>query len=151
MILYNGIPIASHMTSEFEIQTQPNPKQRPIVKIKPVDTTTVKIKPVNTTTFNSMPVNTTTTLTTFKPSIKPILKISPKNIINSADPAPIPVKLKLELEKEEDPDVSVNVDTYITPVYGVNMRVSLDNKYIYDMDFNLVGTVIDNKSIQWIE
>ena len=41
--------------------------------------------------------------------------------------------------------------TYITPVYGVNMRVSLDNKYIYDLDFNLVGTVLDDKSIEWIE
>jgi hypothetical protein len=134
MILYNGIPIASNMTSDLEIQTQPNTKQRPIVKIKPVNTTT--LKPV----------------TTSKPSIKPILKISPKNIINSADPSPIPVKLKLEKEEQEkDPDVSVDIDTYITPVYGVNMRVSLDNKYIYDMDFNLVGTVIDNKSIQWIE
>ena len=46
---------------------------------------------------------------------------------------------------------SIEEETYITPVYGVNMRVSFDNKYIYDMDGVLVGTVIDNKSIKWIE
>jgi hypothetical protein len=46
---------------------------------------------------------------------------------------------------------SIEEETYITPVYGVNMRVSFDNKYIYDMDGMLVGTVIDNKSIKWID
>jgi len=42
-------------------------------------------------------------------------------------------------------------NTYIVPVYGVNMRMSLDNKYIYDLDFNHVGTVLDNKSIEWLD
>ncbi len=41
--------------------------------------------------------------------------------------------------------------TYIVPVYGINMRMSFDNKFIYDMEFNHVGTVTDSKSIDWID
>jgi hypothetical protein len=42
-------------------------------------------------------------------------------------------------------------NTYIVPVYGVNMRMSMDNKFIYDLDLNHVGTVLDNKSIEWLD
>ena len=41
--------------------------------------------------------------------------------------------------------------TYIVPVYGIDMRMSFDNKFIYDMEFNHVGTVTDSKSIDWID
>jgi hypothetical protein len=41
--------------------------------------------------------------------------------------------------------------TYIVPVYGMDMRMSFDNKFIYDMDFNHVGTVTDSKSIDWLD
>lgn len=43
------------------------------------------------------------------------------------------------------------VETYVTPVYGVKMRVSLDNKYIFSMDLKLVGVVVNDKNIDWIE
>ena len=118
-----------------------------------------------------------TTQTSFKivPKIAPkVPKIVPKITLK---PAPVPItapeiKLKSINEtktKQKAPTMGASTDdtesvddsslsstasessTYITPVYGVDMRVSLDNKYIYDIDFNLVGTVLDDKSIEWID
>jgi hypothetical protein len=55
---------------------------------------------------------------------------------------------------DESTDHSLNLntekDTYITPVYGVKMRVSLDNKYIFDMQLNLVAVIVDDKNIEWV-
>ena len=92
------------------------------------------------------------------PEAKTTLKIVPK--ITPIQKTKITIKTKTPNEyvgtstdesMSVDDSSSVSVDTYITPVYGVNMRVSLDNKYIYDMNFNLVGTVRDNKSIEWVD
>jgi hypothetical protein len=96
------------------------------------------------------------------PEAKPTLKIVPK--ITPIQKTKITIKTKTpnteslslvgtstDESMSVDDSSSVSVDTYITPVYGVNMRVSLDNKYIYDMDFNLVGTVQNNKSIEWVD
>jgi hypothetical protein len=47
--------------------------------------------------------------------------------------------------------IASELTTYIVPVYGIDMRMSFDNKFIYDMEFNHVGTVTDSKSIDWID
>ncbi len=115
--------------------------------------------------------------TTKTPPKKIIAKIKPlkTNIIESLrnevkEDTTENANLNLKLQNTEantmieaastDEDISVDdanamslseIETYITPVYGVHMRMSLDNKYIYDLDFNLVGTVIDSKTIEWVE
>jgi len=58
------------------------------------------------------------------------------------------------MEASTEENISVDeaiIETYIRPIYGVDMRVSLDNKYIYDLDFKLVGIVVDRKNITWID
>ena len=88
------------------------------------------------------------------PKIKPKISLKPKtdnllplNMDSSTDESTVDESRSSSVEDKS----SLEEMTYVTPVYGVNMRVSLDNKYIYDMNFNLVGTVIDQKSIQWID
>ena len=94
--------------------------------------------------------------------IKPKIIIKPKtdaqstllslNMDSSTDESTVDESSSSSVEEISSMDTSsMEETTYVTPVYGVNMRVSLDNKYIYDMNFNLVGTVIDQKSIQWID
>jgi len=92
--------------------------------------------------------------------IKPKIIIKPKtnnllplNMDSSTDESTVDESSSASVEEISSMDTSSALEemTYVTPVYGVNMRVSLDNKYIYDMNFNLVGTVIDQKSIQWID
>ncbi len=95
--------------------------------------------------------------------IKPKIIIKPKieaqstflslNMDSSTDESTVDESSSASVEEISSIDTSSALEetTYVTPVYGVNMRVSLDNKYIYDMNFNLVGTVIDQKSIQWID
>ena len=100
--------------------------------------------------------------------IKPKIIIKPKtdaqstllslNMDSSTDESTVDESSSASVEEISSMDTSsmdtssaLEEMTYVTPVYGVNMRVSLDNKYIYDMNFNLVGTVIDQKSIQWID
>lgn len=45
------------------------------------------------------------------------------------------------------PEIS---DTYILPIYGVNLRMTKDNRRIYDLECTrLIGTIEDNNDIIW--
>lgn len=98
-----------------------------------------------------------------KKVIKPILK--PKTKPNNISPKIKDIKpvRKISIVKPADKDMCFDdsdssscssvsrEDTYICPLYGVNMRISMDNKRIYDIDFNLMGKVIDDTTIDWLD
>ncbi len=145
-----------------------NQNPQPKIVLKPV----IKLKLKETSTDN----NDTEPISKIKVKVK--VKVNVKATIKDQFPAETVKrkattnKTKIKLKQVSIDTCSADIDsiddascssasstssnaseltTYIVPVYGVDMRVSFDNKFIYDMEFNHVGTVTDSKSIDWID
>ncbi len=131
-----------------------NQNPQPKISVKPVIKPVIKLKLKETTDNNIDNIDKT-------PKKAPIEPVKRKTSTTNKTK----VKLKqvsidtciADIDSVDDTSCSSTSSnasestTYIVPVYGVEMRMSLDNKFIYDMEFNHVGTVTDSKSIEWIE
>lgn len=58
---------------------------------------------------------------------------------------------KHDIQKHQDPKHEIpETGTYLLPLYGQIVRMSIDNRCIYTKDSEtLIGTVMDNGHIRW--
>lgn len=161
-------------SGHLKIQTQPkiSPKTPMKISCKITPKIPFKVAPKIVPRNASVPKGTSAAMPKIVPKITP--KIAPKTSSTSTSPSPkvsikitrktasvrantcstntsavsVPSPVTDEKRLAESPDIP---QTYQRWIYGKRMLISIDNKYIYDIDnHEHIGTVLDESTIEWL-